>query len=232
MMAAALKIFVDKEGKGKLPLRGTVPDMTADTDSFVALQRLYGAKAERDASAVWAHVQDISTQLDQMETLDEATVKEFCRNCDSISVLKYKSLAEELATHVLDVDLTSEGPESDFNYYILLRAADRFQSENGRFPGEGGGSEDESATIERDMVTFRSCVSVVLGEMGLGSGSVPGDRMAEMCRFGGAELHNIASLLGGIVAQEAVKLITRQFVPVYSGFVFNAITSTTTTFDV
>ena len=33
----------------------------------------------------------------------------------------------------------------------------------------------------------------------------------EMCRYGGAEVHAVAALAGGVVAQEAVKLITVGF---------------------
>lgn len=44
-------------------------------------------------------------------------------------------------------------------------------------------------------------------------------------RSGGGELHNIASLMGGLVAQEAIKVITRQYVPSDNTCVFDGITS-------
>jgi NEDD8-activating enzyme E1 regulatory subunit len=44
-------------------------------------------------------------------------------------------------------------------------------------------------------------------------------------RAGGGELHNIASLVGGLVAQEAIKLITRQYIPSDNTCVFDGITS-------
>ena len=47
--------------------------------------------------------------------------------------------------------------------------------------------------------------------------------VAEMVRFGGAELHNVAALLGGMVSQEAIKLITRQYIPLNNTYVFNGI---------
>ena len=43
------------------------------------------------------------------------------------------------------------------------------------------------------------------------------------CRYGGSELHNVAAVLGGVVAQEALKLLTHQFVPLNNTFVFNGI---------
>jgi len=52
----------------------------------------------------------------------------------------------------------------------------------------------------------------------------------ELKRAGGGELHNISSLTGGMVAQEAIKIITRQYVPVDNTCVFDGITSKTEIF--
>ena len=49
----------------------------------------------------------------------------------------------------------------------------------------------------------------------------------EMCRFGGGELHCVAATVGGMAAQEAIKLITRQLVPVSGTLIYNAMASTT-----
>ena len=46
-------------------------------------------------------------------------------------------------------------------------------------------------------------------------------------RAGGGELHNIASLMGGLVAQEAIKLITRQYIPSDNTCIFDGVTSST-----
>ena len=50
-------------------------------------------------------------------------------------------------------------------------------------------------------------------------------------RYNGKELNSVASFMGGVVAQEVIKLITRQYVPICHTFVYNGITSTTTSFD-
>ncbi len=41
VLAAALKEFVEQEGKGELPVSGTIPDMTSDTHGYITLQRMY-----------------------------------------------------------------------------------------------------------------------------------------------------------------------------------------------
>jgi amyloid beta precursor protein binding protein 1 len=53
------------------------------------------------------------------------------------------------------------------------------------------------------------------------------DYIHEVCRYGGSELHAIASIIGGCAAQEAIKLITKQYVPVNNLFIYNAIKSET-----
>lgn len=53
----------------------------------------------------------------------------------------------------------------------------------------------------------------------------------EICRFGAGELHCVGSVMGGLAAQEAIKLITRQFVPVAGTLVYNSMASTTSVFE-
>ena len=53
----------------------------------------------------------------------------------------------------------------------------------------------------------------------------------EMCRFGAGELHCVAAVMGGLASQEAIKLITRQFVPVAGTLIYNAMASTTSLFE-
>lgn len=47
----------------------------------------------------------------------------------------------------------------------------------------------------------------------------------EVVRYGGVELHNISAMIGGIAAQEAVKIITHQFVPLNNTYIYNGIAS-------
>jgi amyloid beta precursor protein binding protein 1 len=47
----------------------------------------------------------------------------------------------------------------------------------------------------------------------------------ELRRTEGGEIHNISSLTGGLVAQESLKVITRQYVPLDNTCIFNGIRS-------
>ncbi|KAI9756909.1 MAG: hypothetical protein M4579_003663 [Chaenotheca gracillima] len=48
---------------------------------------------------------------------------------------------------------------------------------------------------------------------------------AEIVRAGGSELHNISALTGGMAAQEVIKVITKQYVPVNNTCLFDGIKS-------
>lgn len=96
--AAALRAFVAAEGGGKLPLAGVLPDMTASTDAYIQLQRVYHEKAEADSAAFRAHVEAVLASLRRPK--DSVSAEEshlFCKNCSTIQVVDTRSLAHELA---------------------------------------------------------------------------------------------------------------------------------------
>lgn len=87
--------------------------------------------------------------------------------------------------------------------YIALRAYQSFVTQtSGRAPG------DTDDTFEEDTVEMRRLAESYLKEVGWSTGlEGRGDQMIrEIVRTGGGELHNIASLAGGIVAQEIIKV--------------------------
>jgi amyloid beta precursor protein binding protein 1 len=47
----------------------------------------------------------------------------------------------------------------------------------------------------------------------------------EMTRYFNAEVHSVSSLIGGVASQEAVKLITSQYIPIDCLYLFNGLTS-------
>lgn len=47
----------------------------------------------------------------------------------------------------------------------------------------------------------------------------------ELVRYAGAELHNIASFAGGVVSQEIIKCVTKQYLPVRNTVVFDGVGS-------
>lgn len=60
-MAAALREFVESEGT--LPLRGSLPDMAADTKNFVTLQQIYQKQAHLQAEAIHRRAVQLAQNL-------------------------------------------------------------------------------------------------------------------------------------------------------------------------
>lgn len=47
----------------------------------------------------------------------------------------------------------------------------------------------------------------------------------EVARAAGGELHNISAVVGGMVAQEMIKIITKQYIPIENACIFDGIES-------
>jgi amyloid beta precursor protein binding protein 1 len=61
-------------------------------------------------------------------------------------------------------------------------------------------------------------------------GPVRENILGELCRYGASELHSISAFIGGCCAQEAIKLITHQYVPIDNVLVYNGIRQSTSVF--
>lgn len=96
IMAKALKHFVVEENNGYLPLPGVLPDMTANTDSYIALQHIYRQQALQDADQVYHKCQDYLKELSlPADSIDERTVRLLCREAAGLAVLRGSRIADE-----------------------------------------------------------------------------------------------------------------------------------------
>ncbi|GAX80293.1 hypothetical protein CEUSTIGMA_g7731.t1 [Chlamydomonas eustigma] len=231
IIVSALKSFMDNEGNGQLPLQGSIPDMHALTDLYLSLQHLYRDKAEADVSHVEARVQALLKKLGRdSNSISRETVRLICRNARNLRLVRYRTLMEEFGGEsssnrgcsVLQIAL--HGEQSSLHeaasVYVLLRAADKFFAAYGRYPGCYDGQ------IEADVPALKSLTTQILNEVGATGSSVSDDCVVEMCRFGAAELHVIAAVMGGMAAQEVIKVITKQFTPAPGTLIYNGIHAT------
>jgi amyloid beta precursor protein binding protein 1 len=58
------------------------------------------------------------------------------------------------------------------------------------------------------------------------------DYAIEMCRYGCGELHNISSVVGGVAAQELIKLCTKQRIPLNNVWIYSGILGSTASFKI
>ncbi|XP_073515270.1 NEDD8-activating enzyme E1 regulatory subunit [Phyllobates terribilis] len=228
ILARAVKEFTASEGKGNLPLRGTIPDMIADSDKFIKLQNVYREKAKNDASTVENYVSKLLQSIGRPpESISEKDIRLFCRNCSFLRFVRCRSLADEYGMDTAkkdDIVSFMENPDNEIVFYLMLRAVDRFHKQHGRYPGV------YNYQVEGDFGKLKTCLNGFLQEYGI-SLSVKDDYIQEFCRYGAAEPHTIASFLGGAAAQEAIKIITKQFVIFNNTFLYNAMLQTSATFQ-
>lgn len=57
------------------------------------------------------------------------------------------------------------------------------------------------------------------------------DHAKEIVRYGAGELHSVSALIGGVAAQEAVKIITHQYVPMDNTYIYNGIVGSGDTYQ-
>lgn len=229
---AAIRDFTERYGR--LPLQGSLPDMAADTESYIKLQRLYTSKADADAKLVAQCAAEIADRHSADIDFDEESVRRYCKHALNLRVYRTRSIVEEVesrgkggfkAAAEMDGALDASRSGSAAAYYALLRAADRFMLEHGREAGT------EEGMREADVGLMYEYLSAVKEDIGVTA--VPSlwrDEAAEVVRYAGTELHNVCAYMGGIAAQEVTKILTRQFVPLDNTLLVNFAEQTSVSF--
>lgn len=251
IIANAIQQFYAKHNE--LPLPGAVPDMKAESADYIKLQNIYKTKAREDFAEVLATVRSLerSTGRSPKLSIDEKEVENFCKGAAHIHLVRGRPLqiiepgkpvswrgrAESLV-----FELTN--PESLIAEYIAFLAWDEFVAthttdsitSSGSSLRVPGNSDDEDE-LERDINRMTGIAHKMIDDLINEAGTriedpeyseikeSVGKIVVEMCRAGGGELHNIASLTGGMVAQEVIKVVTKQYVPVDNCCLFDGVGS-------
>jgi len=101
-------------------------------------------------------------------------------------------------------------------WYILVRAAERFYNEHKRYPGE-------RKDYAEDYYELKKHADALVKEFNLTETQIADEPIFEICRYGNSQLHSIAAFIGGVAAQEIIKLVTMKWVPLNNTFVYNGI---------
>ncbi|KAI1717685.1 NEDD8-activating enzyme E1 regulatory subunit [Ditylenchus destructor] len=155
--------------------------------------------------------------------------QQFCKNAAQIAVQNGVSLNEEnqagldsLLKRIADPNLEEKPITIDcLVWFILLRAMDRFQIEKHRFPGTNGvpcGIDSKDLKRRVDTLIAETNNSELKGAA---LRLIPQEAIDEICRYGAAEPHVICAIVGGTLAQEIIKLVTHQYLPVDNAFIFD-----------
>ena len=242
VVANAISQFYKKHGV--LPLPGSVPDMKAQSADYIQLQNVYKSKARQDIEEVVRTVRSLETQLGRHSQIELSEVEAFCKNAGHVKLVRGRPF------HIIRPDaklvwgdrakfaanaLTDDS--SLMLLYIAFLAYDEFcatHSANLHLSApQPPGALDVDVDEEKMTDIAYKIISSLLKEAGstLDDSEYDevkervGDICAELTRVRGAELHNIAALTGGLVAQEVIKVITKQYIPVDNTCLFDGIRS-------
>ncbi|CAO3609377.1 unnamed protein product [Cunninghamella blakesleeana] len=232
IIARAIRDFVNNEGNGQLPLPGKLPDMKSDTKNYVALQNVYRQKAKEDLDAVSKRVASLLEDYNiPSENVPKEAIESFCKNAAYVKMIKYRSIMEtinQLSSTTIENLISSD---ENFGYYIVFKAADKFYKQHNRYPGSQMDDNEDD-----EVILFKQQVTITLQELGIENASTLVETnliksITNYVKFADIEMPNLAALVGGLVAQEAIKLITRQYIPINNTCIFNGIASTSSVFE-
>jgi NEDD8-activating enzyme E1 regulatory subunit len=200
IIAAAIKLFY--ETHGVLPLPGSLPDMKAKSADYIKLHNIYKNKARKDVVEVTQSVRATEKEFGKTSPVLDGEIEAFCKNAAHVKVLQ-GNLLPQVRIENGDVQTSKNvlkellNPDSLLAILLALENDDRAQL--------------EKTIANNDKIDLEAV----------------NNAFAEVDRVGRRELHNISSLTGGVVAQEAIKIITRQYVPVDNTCIFDGIKGTT-----
>lgn len=258
IIANAINGFHDLHGV--LPLPGALPDMKAQSSDYVQLQNIYKAKARSDVTEIIQTVRRSEQELKAISPIEDKEVEAFCKGAQFVKLVHGRPI--RVATSTRDIDwsdrarqLSRELQDTDslLPIYFAFLALDRHQDEVAQLYK----SRQDSSTLKaiagkrapsgaqvplpefaRSAHFFTPAVDVEKDPKPWPRFDTPEARetfdnvVQELDRADGAELHNISALTGGMVAQEVIKVITKQYVPINNTCVFDGINSKTAVFDI
>lgn len=224
LIVKAVREFVISRNDGRLPVSGSIPDMISSSEEYLKLQSIYAKKAREDIDSIFSIVQTLidSSSCSPGSSLYDET-KLICRNIRDLSVIHSSPIFKEYDFKSYAMRAHEDEDDEFITISLCLRAMDLFFSVYGRIPG----CQDDQ--VETDISKLKECTKQMTGRMSSRLKTLD-QCLYELCRCGGAELHVTSAFVGGCIAQEVIKLITNQYVPLNDTLVYNSMSAATRTF--
>ena len=236
IVANAIKTF--HSSHGVLPLPGSLPDMKATSSSYIRLQNIYKSKARADVAELTSTVRATEKRLGRPATqaIPNGEIEAFAKNASHIKILhgqslpqlRFDQISKQKSPHTLEEDALDDLGEPSlypiFHYFALAQAhanqcpaATSTQPDNTKpsSPTKSTSTTTTSPPVSLPKLSSPSLLTRAMQTTVFPNGSTTNPN--------GAELHNISSLTGGMVAQEAIKLLTKQYVPVNNVVVYDGV---------
>lgn len=235
LLVAALRAFVAEEHV--LPLSGALPDMKATSETYVALQRVYVDKARRDLATFEACLDAVLARAGVARPdagLDEAQVRTFVKHAAHLRLVRGRRLVHQRT----DPDVGAMGTSPRSRSARVRRPGEpRHRAVPRRVPRRG--RVLRRARALPDAARRRARARGARGRLRARRPPRAGRRGARQAarrvrravrrtdsrRIRGAQLDlaSTAAFLGGIVAQEAIKILTVQYLPLDNTCVYDGV---------
>ncbi|KAF2432610.1 hypothetical protein EJ08DRAFT_123975 [Tothia fuscella] len=235
IIASAISTF--HANTSLLPLPGSLPDMKAQSSDYITLQNLYKSKARADIASVLSTVRSLEKELNRQTSIEESEVEAFCKNAGHIKLIRGRPFhvaktGEKITwgdrAKTMVNALTDEG--SLVLLYIGFLAWDLFCGGDAeKVPGTHDADGDATTLTQTARGIIAKLLTEADKELEEEELETVHEKVGQICqelaRAGGAELHNISALTGGLVAQEVIKAITKQYIPVDNTCLFDGVRS-------
>lgn len=225
IIASAVKQFYLKYNE--LPLPGSLPDMKAQSADYISLQNIYKAKARKDMQEVTETVRQTEVQLSREVLIPEKDIEIFSKNAAHIKLVRGRQIAnlDGNADTARTIRNRLADSESLMTIWFASRILDIVVTEIQESKKDGSILDDDA--------TWTAHIDEAINDLTKGdSTAIDGEARGrivaatqELRRTQGGELHNTSALAGGLVAQEAQKVLTRQYVPLDNTCVFDGVHS-------
>ncbi|KAL9613911.1 MAG: hypothetical protein Q9167_001589 [Letrouitia subvulpina] len=217
-----------------LPLPGALPDMKAQSADYIKLQNIYKSKARHDLAKVTSEVRLSEKKLSRTEEIDSKEIEAFCKGAAFVKLIRGQKVPW-VGSSSSSGGSTDDAEDAPKKARIQSLGKQELRIEDSLFPLAvvflAYADAETASPGGKESLTERIQNLIGLAEYEKAAASFDGI-VAEMERANGAELHNISALTGGMVAQEAIKVITKQYIPIDNTCVFDGIASRSAVFRI
>nr|XP_018267361.1 amyloid beta protein binding protein 1 [Kwoniella dejecticola CBS 10117]OBR89519.1 amyloid beta protein binding protein 1 [Kwoniella dejecticola CBS 10117] len=208
------------------PTSPSLPDMHSSTTSYVHLQNLYKQEYQSDLKRFKRLLSQTLQNIGlEEETIPDEEVESFAKNVAGVGIIKGTPLRQGKEGKGLIVRAIEDyqydeydGSSTCFAMHLALLAAERFYALHKRWPGT-----KSKADMCEDNQQIEEVLKGIMG--GKEVANVFAESIAEVTRGGFGTLPTTAAFLGGVVAQEAIKLVTNQYTPLDNTVIVDLIKS-------
>ncbi|KAE8542925.1 hypothetical protein D1P53_000988 [Cryptococcus gattii VGV] len=208
------------------PTSPSLPDMHSSTTSYVALQNMYKTQYRTDLKQFKYLLSEVLQNVGlPADTVPDEEVEGFVKNVGGVGIIKGTSLSgSKNIRGLLLTELENFDEENDsatcLSMYLALLASETFFESEKRWPGASS-----SDNLAADNQKIQQVLLDLFPNFSEGLPEILEQSVEEVIRGGFATIPTTAAFVGGIVAQEVIKLVTNQYTPLDNTVVLNLIKS-------